>query len=111
LAVSPVPKPQNVPRNAIENFEEFKAGLEQHIIWEEEILFPCFEKKFGLRGAPTEVMRSEHRDIRKFLDAIAQKLTREDYYMESEELQLESVLCIEEILTHGFQFSKGCTVF
>ena len=50
--------------------------------------------KFGLRGGPTEVMRSEHRDIRKFLDAIAQKLTREDYHTESEELQLESVLCM-----------------
>jgi regulator of cell morphogenesis and NO signaling len=49
------------PENAIKNFEEFKAGLEQHIVWEEEILFPSFEQKFGLPGGPTEVMRWEHR--------------------------------------------------
>ena len=80
-------------QNAIKNFEEFKAGLEQHIVWEEEILFPYFEKKFGLPGGPTEVMRWEHRKIRKFLDAIAKKLTYKDYDTESEEIELESVLC------------------
>jgi len=80
-------------QNAIKNFEEFKAGLERHIAWEEEILFPSFEKKFG-PGGPTEVMRWEHRKIRKFLDAIAEKLTHRDHDTESEEIELESVLCL-----------------
>lgn len=72
---------------------EFKAGLEQHIVWGEEILFPSFESKFGLPGGPTEVMRWEHREIRKFLDAIAEKLARDDGDTEAEETGLQAVLC------------------
>jgi iron-sulfur cluster repair protein YtfE (RIC family) len=38
-------------------FQEFKAGLERHIAWEEEILFPAFENKTGQTSGPTQVMR------------------------------------------------------
>lgn len=78
---------------AARNFEEFKAGLEQHIAWEEEILFPSFEKKFGHLDGPTEVMRWEHREIRAFLNAIAEKLARGDCDTTIEEMGLQSVLC------------------
>jgi len=78
---------------AVQNFQEFKTGLEQHIAWEEEILFSSFEKKFGHLGGPTEVMRWEHREIRKYLDAIAEKLTRNDFATEIEEMRLQGVLC------------------
>jgi len=37
---------------AVHHFQEFKAGLERHIAWEEEILFPSFEKRFGHFGGP-----------------------------------------------------------
>ncbi len=79
--------------NALRHYQELKAGLEQHIVWEEEILFPSFEAKFGLPGGPTEVMRWEHREIRKYLDAIAEKLARNDYDTEVEEMGLQAVLC------------------
>jgi len=78
---------------AVKAFQEFKAGLEQHIAWEEEILFPSFEKNFGHLGGPTEVMRWEHQEIRKYLDAILTKLGREDWQTEVEEIGLTSVLC------------------
>jgi len=55
-------------------FQEFKAGLERHIVWEEEILFSVFENKTGMTGGPTQVMRWEHQQIRGFLEAIAGKL-------------------------------------
>ena len=49
-------------------FAEFKAGLERHIVWEEEILFPIFEAGTGMRdGGPTTVMRWEHTMIKDFL--------------------------------------------
>ena len=51
-------------------FAEFKAGLERHIGWEEDLLFPLFEEKTGLRDGPTAVMRHEHRQIKRHLDAI-----------------------------------------
>lgn len=52
-------------------FHDFKTGLQRHIVWEEEILFPLFEDKTGMREAgPTAVMRIEHRQIRDFLEAM-----------------------------------------
>lgn len=75
------------------NFTQFKSGLEQHMVWEEEILFPSFETRFGHVGGPTEVMRWEHQEIRKYLDAISKKLAQGDWQTEAEELGLTSVLC------------------
>jgi len=56
---------------AIHFFSEFKRGLQRHIIWEEEFLFPRFESRTGLSdGGPTAVMRLEHRRIKGLLDKI-----------------------------------------
>ncbi len=58
-------------------FAEFASGLKRHIVWEEDLLFPPFEEKTGMRGmGPTEVMRSEHREIKEILASIDQKLER-----------------------------------
>jgi iron-sulfur cluster repair protein YtfE (RIC family) len=64
---------------AKEYFKEFKFGLQRHIIWEEEILFPAFEQKTGLtNGGPTEVMRREHRLIGQYLENIHAKVKEGD---------------------------------
>lgn len=81
------------PARAKNNFSEFKAGLEQHMAWEEELLFPSFEARFGHMGGPTAVMRWEHQEIRKYLNAISEKLAQSDWQTEAEELGLTSVLC------------------
>ena len=53
----------------------FKSELEQHIIWEEDILFPIFEKKTGIKNAgPTSVMRMEHIQIKNHTQEIKRKL-------------------------------------
>ncbi len=53
----------------------FKNELERHIIWEEDILFPVFEKKTGIKdGGPTSVMRMEHIQIKNHLQEIKIKL-------------------------------------
>jgi iron-sulfur cluster repair protein YtfE (RIC family) len=52
-------------------FSEFKRGLQRHIVWEEEILFPQFERRTGAGdGGPTTVMRLEHRRIKELLEGI-----------------------------------------
>ena len=44
---------------AKEAFKEFKFGLQRHIVWEEDLLFPLWEEKTGMsEGGPTFVMRS-----------------------------------------------------
>lgn len=82
------------PSGAQKAFQDFKTGLERHILWEEQILFPSFDRRFGhLQGGPTSVMRWEHQQIRQYLDAIALKLSRQDFATEEEEMSLEAVLC------------------
>ncbi len=50
---------------AKQHFKQFKTGLQRHIVWEEDVLFPFFESKSGLpaNAGPTECMREEHRAI------------------------------------------------
>ena len=53
------------------SFSEFKRGLQRHIVWEEEFLFPRFEERTGMGdGGPTTVMRLEHRRIKELLEGI-----------------------------------------
>ena len=56
-------------------FLSFKSELERHIIWEEDILFPVFERKTSNKDAgPTSVMRMEHIQIKNHLQEIKRKL-------------------------------------
>ena len=64
---------------AKEALREFLLGLRRHIVWEEELLFPLFEKHSGFgSGGPTEVMRAEHRRISDALDDLHEKVRRAD---------------------------------
>lgn len=77
---------------AVGAFREFHAGLERHIVWEEEILFPAFESKTGMTEGPTRVMRWEHEQIREFLGAIAARLAAGDDNTGGHEAGLLAVL-------------------
>jgi iron-sulfur cluster repair protein YtfE (RIC family) len=78
---------------AREHFKAFKFGLQRHIIWEEQILFPRFEAKTGMHGCgPTEVMRQEHRRIGALMEAIHEKVKRGDPESDVEERDLIDVL-------------------
>lgn len=74
-------------------FKEFKFGLQRHIIWEETVLFPLFEEKTGMRDhGPTVVMRAEHREIGRRLEALHDKVRRQDVNSEAEERSLIQAL-------------------
>ena len=51
-------------------YGEFRTETEQHFRREEEVLFPAFEHATGLVGGPTEVMRSEHSQMRRLLSRL-----------------------------------------
>ena len=64
---------------AKEAFKEFKFGLQRHIVWEEDLLFPLWEKKTGMsEDGPTVVMRVEHRQIGQQLEAIHGKVAEQN---------------------------------
>ncbi len=78
---------------AKEAFKEFKVGLQRHIVWEEEVLFPLWEKKTGMsESGPTPVMRNEHRQIGQQLDAIHGKVSEQNPDSDKEEQALLDLL-------------------
>ena len=86
---------------AAEAFKAFQAGLRRHIIWEEELLFPLFERKTGMTSGPTQVMRMEHRQIGRDLDAIHGKVEAQQANTVAEEQSLQGVLS-----RHNFKEEK-----
>lgn len=74
-------------------FRSFKFGLQRHILWEEEILFPFFEQKTGMKdGGPTAVMRHEHVLIKQALESLHAKVRNADPDSEAEEKELIGLL-------------------
>lgn len=63
---------------AASRFAEFSSGLDRHIDLEEQILFPTFERATGMTSGPTQVMRAEHVQIRRWMDAAAASLAAAD---------------------------------
>jgi iron-sulfur cluster repair protein YtfE (RIC family) len=74
-------------------FIEFKFGLQRHIVWEEDLLFPIWEQKTGMSDSgPTPVMRNEHRQIGQQLEAIHQKVADQNLDSDQEEQALLDLL-------------------
>lgn len=74
-------------------FNEFKVGLQRHIVWEEDLLFPLWEKKTGrFEEGPTVVMRGEHRQIKQQLEAIHGKVAEQNPDSDKEEQALLDLL-------------------
>jgi iron-sulfur cluster repair protein YtfE (RIC family) len=81
------------PAAAKEKFKGFLKGLTRHIVWEEDVLFPLFEKRTGMTDSgPTAVMRLEHRQIKVHLDAIHDKVRVADPESDAAEAALLQVL-------------------
>lgn len=59
-------------------FGEFAGGLNRHIDAEEQVLFPEFERRTGITGGPTTVMRAEHLEIRSWMARVAERLEAND---------------------------------
>jgi hemerythrin-like domain-containing protein len=52
--------------------------MARHLAMEEDVLFPAFEKRTGMREGPTEVMRMEHAQMRDLLEEMARAVTAGD---------------------------------
>ena len=74
-------------------FTAFKFGLQRHIVWEEDLLFPLWEKETGItEGGATSVMRAEHRQIEQQLEAIYGRVAEQDSNSDQEEQALLNLL-------------------
>ena len=59
-------------------FSLFHDAMSKHLDVEEAILFPAFERQTGMTMGPTQVMRSEHRQMRELLAAAEVSLGARD---------------------------------
>ncbi|MFQ5643342.1 MAG: hemerythrin domain-containing protein [Thiogranum sp.] len=59
-------------------YTELSRDTLQHFTNEEEGLFPLFEEKTGMRGGPTQVMRSEHVELRELLQRMGDAVQARD---------------------------------
>ncbi len=58
--------------------EEFSRAMDRHFRMEEEALFPAFEAATGITAGPTEIMRSEHGQMRLLMEAMTDAANRHD---------------------------------
>lgn len=59
-------------------FDAFRGEMERHLNMEEDVFFPAFDAKTGMEGGPTQVMRSEHEQMRKLITDMAQRIATKD---------------------------------
>ena len=79
-------KNESYPR-AVDCFFLLKAGLQRHIGWEEEIVFPLFLQKTD-NETTIRVMRLEHRRILEILNDLTKKIQNGNRHTETDEYQL-----------------------
>ncbi|WP_263772280.1 hemerythrin domain-containing protein [Propionivibrio soli] len=59
-------------------FLRFRDAVLRHLDIEENVLFPAFEDRTGMRMGPTQVMRNEHAQMRDLLTLTGVALTQRD---------------------------------
>lgn len=52
-------------------FDRFLAAMAHHLAMEEQVLFPAFEARMGNSMGPTQVMRTEHEQMRTLFQDMA----------------------------------------
>lgn len=65
-------------QQAGQDFSAFAESMELHLVNEEEILFPAFEDRTGMREGPTMVMRDEHVHIRRLISEMTADIEQQD---------------------------------
>lgn len=57
---------------------DFIGGMNRHFKMEEEVMFPAFERATGMTMGPTEVMRSEHEQMRELFADLQDAAAEQD---------------------------------
>ena len=63
---------------ASSDFNLYLKEMARHFAMEEDVLFPAFDQKTGMEMGPTFVMRSEHEQMNKVIEDMAQAVAAKD---------------------------------
>lgn len=85
---------ENEPERATQILEEFKAGLEQHMAWEEAILFSEYDARVPSAEdeSPTLDLNSDHQQIRECLEVVLRKMRAKDTNTDQDESRMLQIL-------------------
>jgi hemerythrin-like domain-containing protein len=94
---------------AITVLEEFKFGLEQHMAWEEAILFSEYDGRIPSADeeSPTVDLTFEHQQLRDYLEIVLRKMreNKKDLELEKDEARFAELLA-----AHNFAEETGLYV-
>ena len=87
----------------VEMFRQFRSGLEQHMAWEEAILFSEYDARTAEEGRDrTKDLRFEHEELRGFMGDIEDKMRKGDFKTQKDEDHLFAMLA-----AHNFTEENG----
>ena len=94
---------------AIEVLAQFKSGLEQHMAWEEAILFSEYDARIPSadQESPTVDLTFEHQQLRDGLEIVMRKMREKDLGLEMEK---EEARFAELLAAHNFAEETGLYV-
>jgi hemerythrin-like domain-containing protein len=72
-------------------FSEFYRTTNHHFDMEEKELFITFEKRTGMMGGPTQMMRYEHQQLRALLESMVRSLNEgkfDDFFGQGESMMI-----------------------
>lgn len=94
------------PEEAIKALEEFKAGLEQHMAWEEAILFSEYDVRVPAADeeSPTVDLTFEHQQLRDYLEIVLRKMKEKE---RGPELEKDEARFAALLAAHNFAEETG----
>lgn len=94
---------------AMEVLEQFKSGLEQHMAWEEAILFSEYDARIPSadQESPTVDLTFEHQQLRDGLEIVMRKMREKDLGLE---LEKDEARFAELLAAHNFAEETGLYV-
>lgn len=94
---------------AITVLEEFKFGLEQHMAWEEAILFSEYDVRIPSADeeSPTVDLTFEHQQLRDYLEIVLRKMRENKMDLE---LEKDEARFAELLAAHNFAEETGLYV-
>jgi len=76
---------------AKELFHQFYLATNHHFDMEEKQLFTTFERRTGMMGGPTQMMRYEHQQLRALLESMLRSLNEgkfDDFFGQGESMMI-----------------------
>ena len=97
------------PGEAIRVLEQFKFGLEQHMAWEEAILFSEYDVRVPSADeeSPTVDLTFEHQQLRDYLEVVLRKMRGRS---NDPELEKDEARFCELLAAHNFAEETGLYV-